>query len=185
MLNGVRTGQSAALMVRRNPGIDRSPLLDRDSAAVSGFRVARVVGVESEKDLAFAALHQLCAQLLDHVDQLSEPQRAALRNVFVPTAAAPSRLVVGLAVFGLLSRVAERQPLVCVIEDAQWLDRPSAQALAFVARRLVAESVALVFSVRGSGAVREFAEVPELSEDDFRPDGTGKLLTSVHSPVAG
>jgi hypothetical protein len=185
MLQAVRTGQSAALVVRRKPGIDRSALLDRDSEAVSGFRVARVVGVESEKDLAFAALHQLCAQLLDRVDQLTEPQREALRNVFVPTAAAPGPFLVGLAVFSLLSRVAEGQPLVCVIEDAQWLDRQSAQALAFVARRLVAESLALVFAVRGSGAVRDFAEVSELSEDDVRPAGTGKLLTSVHPPVAG
>jgi hypothetical protein len=184
MLKAVQTGQSAALMVRRNPGIERSALLDRDSEAVSGFRVARVVGVESEKDLAFAALHQLCAQLLDRVDQLTEPQREALRNVFVPTAAAPGPFVVGLAVFSLLSRVAEGQPLVCVIDDAQWLDRPSAQALAFVARRLVAESVALVFAVRGSGAVRDFAEVPELSEDDVRPAGMGKV-TSVYPSVAG
>jgi hypothetical protein len=152
---------------------------------VSGFRVARVVGVESEKDLAFAALHQLCAQLLDRVGQLTEPQREALRKVFIPTDTAPGHSVVGLAVFSLLSQAAEGQPLVCVVEDAQWLDRPSAQALAFVARRLVTESVALVFAVRGSGTVDDFAEVPELFVDDVRPAGACGVLTSVQPPVAG
>jgi hypothetical protein len=163
MLEDVRSGQSAALVVRRQPGIGTPKFLGRQSEAVSGFRVARVVGVESEKDLAFAALHQLCAQLLDRVDGLTEPQREVLREAFVPTTtASPDRLLVGLAVFSLLFRVAEEQPLVCVIEDAQWLDRQSAQALAFVARRLVAESVALVFAVRGSSDPRDLAGVPEL-----------------------
>jgi len=163
MLEDVRSGQSAALVVRRQPGIGRPALLDRQSEAASGFRVARVVGVESDKDLAFAALHQLCAQLLDRVDRLSEPQREVLRKAFVPTAtASPDRLLVGLAVFSLLFQVAEEQPLLCVIEDVQWLDRQSAQALAFVARRLVAESVALVFAVRGSSDARDLAGVPEL-----------------------
>jgi hypothetical protein len=186
MLEAVRAGQSAALVVRGEPGIGRT-VLDRQRAALSGFRVIRVVGVESEKDLPFAGLHQLCAQLLDRVDQLTDPQRDVLREAFVPTAAAsPDRFLVALAVFSLLSQVAEGQPLVCVIEDAQWLDRPTAQALAFVARRLVAESVALVFAVRGSSDAREFARVPELVVADLRSAAAaGELRTSVHPEFAG
>jgi hypothetical protein len=185
-LEAVRAGQSAALMVRGEPGIGKA-VLDRQSAALSGFRVIRVLGVKSEKDLPFAGLHQLCAQLLDRVDQLSDPQRDVLREAFVPTAAAtPDRFLVALAVFSLLSQVAEGQPLVCVIEDAQWLDRPTAQALAFVARRLVAESVALVFAVRGSSEAHEFARVPELVVGDLRPAAAaGELRTSVHPEFAG
>jgi hypothetical protein len=144
---------------------------------VSGFRVARVVGVESDKDLAFAALHHLCAQLLDRVDRLSEPQRSTLREAFVPTTASSDPVVVGLAVFSLLSHVAREKPLVCVIEDAQWLDHRSARALESVARQLVAESIALVFAVRGSSAVSEFVGIPDLLVADRCPADVGELLT--------
>src|SRR6202044_1199117 len=115
----------------------------------------------SEMELAYAALQQLCAPMLDQLGGLPDPQREALGVAFgLSTGAAPDRLLVGLAALGLLSEVAERQPLLCVVDDAQWLDRASAQALAFVARRLQAEPVAMLFATREPA--EEFRGLPEL-----------------------
>ena len=149
LLDEVRRGQSRVLVVSGEPGVGKTALLESASGSVSGFRVARAVGVESEMELAFAALQQLCAPLLDRVDRLPAPQRDALGVAFGLRAGdAPDRFLVGLAVLSLLAEVAEEQPLLCVVDDAQWLDRASAQALVFVARRLLAESVALVLVTR-------------------------------------
>ena len=151
LLADVRAGQSRVLVLRGEAGIGKTALLDYLQEQASGFRVARAVGVESEMELAFAGLHQLCTPMLDNLVGLPSPQRDALGNVFgLSTGEAPDRLLVGLAVLGLLSEVAEERPLVCLIDDAQWLDQASAQALAFVARRLLAEPVGLVFAVRES-----------------------------------
>jgi hypothetical protein len=121
----------------------------------------RVGGVESEMELAFAALRQLCAPMLGCLDRLPGPQRDALRITFgLAQGAVPDRLLVGLAVLTVLSEVAQDRPLLCAVHDAQWLDRASAQALAFVARRLLADAVVLLFAERAPGAV--FAGLPEL-----------------------
>ena len=137
------------LVLRGEAGVGKTALLDYLQAHASGFRVARAAGVESEMELAFAGLHQLCTPMLSSLAGLPGPQRDALGTVFgLRTGEAPDRLLVGLAVLGLLSEVAEELPLVCLVDDAQWLDQASAQALVFAARRLLAERVVLVFAVR-------------------------------------
>ena len=141
-------------MVRGDPGVGKSVLLDHlaGQASGSGCRVARAVGVQSEMELAFAGLHQLCAPMLEHLDSIPVPQRDALWTAFGTAAgSAPDRFFVGLAVLSLLSEVAGEQPLICVIDDEQWLDRASVQALGFVARRLGADPVGLVFAAREPG----------------------------------
>ena len=135
-------GAAAALVLAGEAGVGKTALLEYAIASASDLRVLRAVGVESEMELAFAALHQLCAPLLDRLERLPVPQRDALQTTFgLRAGPVPDRFFVGLAVLGLLSEVAEERPLLCVVDDAQWLDRASAQALAFVARRLLAESV--------------------------------------------
>src|ERR671922_1079393 len=142
LLEGVRAGRSGALVVRGEPGVGKTALLEYAIDAAPDLRVVRAVGVESEMELAFAALHQLCAPMLDHLDRLPGPQHDALGIALgLRAGAVPDRFFVGLAVLSLLSEVAEERPLVCVVDDAQWLDRASAQTLGFVARRLLAESV--------------------------------------------
>ena len=144
-----REGQGNALVVRGEPGVGKSVLLDYLVEHSSGCRVERLAGVESEMELAFAGLHQLCAPLLDHVKKLPEPQRDALATAFgLSSGPPPSQFLVGLAVLTLLAEVGDEQPLVCAFDDVQWLDRVSAESLLFVGRRLVAEHVALVFAVR-------------------------------------
>src|SRR3954452_20465770 len=135
------SGHSGAFVLRGEPGVGKTALLHYAVESASGLTVVRSVGVESEMELPFAALHQVCAPMLHRLDRLPGPQRDALGTVFgLSAGAAPDRFPVGLAVLSLLSEVAEERPLLCVIDDAQWLDRESAQGLAFVARRLVAES---------------------------------------------
>ena len=178
LLDDVRAGRSGALVVRGEPGVGKTALLQFALESGSDLRVARAVGVESEMELAYAALHQLCAPMLDRLEGLPAPQRDALRTVFGLTAGgAPDRFLVGLAALGLLSEVAEEQPLLCVVDDAQWLDRASAQALAFVARRLLAESVGLVFATREPS--EDFGRLPELVVEGLRDGDARKLLGSV------
>ena len=149
LLAAVRGGQSRVLVVCGEPGVGKTALLQSAIASASGFRVMRAVGTESEMELAFAALQQLCAPLLDRLDRLPAPQQDALGVAFgLRAGEVPDRFLVGLAVLSLLAEVAEEQPLLCVVDDAQWLDRASAQALVFVARRLLADSVALVLVTR-------------------------------------
>jgi DNA-binding CsgD family transcriptional regulator len=178
LLDAARAGRSGVLVMRGEPGVGKTALLESAVESAAGLRVARVAGVESEMELAFAALQQLCAPMLGQLAGLPDPQRAALGVAFgLETGAAPDRFLVGLAVLGLLSEVAERQPLLCVIDDAQWLDRASAQALAFVARRLLAEPVALVFATREPG--EEFRGLPELPVGGLRDSDARELLSSV------
>jgi predicted ATPase len=149
LLDGVRQRRSGALVVRGEPGVGKSSLVEAALEGTEGVRIVRVSGVESEMELPFAGLHQLLRPLLEYLPRLPEPQAEALSAAFGLRAhGSPDRFLVGLAVLGLLSEVASEQPLVCAIDDAQWLDRASAQALAFAARRLGAEAVAMLFVVR-------------------------------------
>jgi DNA-binding CsgD family transcriptional regulator len=182
LLDAVRAGESRALVVRGEAGVGKTALLDYALARASGFRVARAAGVQSEMELPFAGLHQLCVPMLGRLERLPDPQRDALRTAFGLSAGdPPDRFLVGLAVLSLLSDVAEEMPLICVVDDAQWLDRTSAEALAFVARRLLAESVAFVFAVREPGEERDLIGLPELAVEGLGDDDARELLASVMS----
>jgi AAA ATPase domain len=180
LLDAVRGGESGALVVRGEPGVGKSALLDYAAERASGCRVARTAGAQSEMELAYSGLNQLCIPMLDRLDRLPEPQRDALRTAFgFAGGAAPDRFLVGLAVLGLLSDVAGEEPLVCLVEDAQWLDCASAQILGFVARRLGVESVALIFAVRESSGDRDLSGLPELVLDGLGDADARALLASV------
>src|SRR6478609_3405668 len=143
----VRAGSCQVLVLRGEAGVGKTTLLEYTLNLASGFRVAQVAGVESDMELAFAGLQQLCAPLLSHLDELPEPQREALNVAFGRgVGATPDRFLVGLAVLSLMSAAAADQPLLCIVDDAQWVDEVSVQTLAFVARRLLAEPVAVVFA---------------------------------------
>src|SRR5690242_21079530 len=177
LVHAVRAGESRALVVRGDPGVGKTVLLDymAGQASGSGCQVVRVTGVQPEMELAFAGLHQLCAPMLNRAERLPEPQRDALRIVLGTTAGAPpDRFLVGLAVLNLLSEVAAERPLICLVDDEQWLDRASAQALGFAARRLAADPVGLVFSARDPGS--ELAGLPELEIGGLRDDDARALL---------
>lgn len=177
LVENVRAGQSGVLVLRGEAGIGKSALLNYLCDRVSGLQLARAAGVESEMELAFAGLHQLCAPFLHRLPRLPDPQADALRSAFgLRSGDAPDRFLVGLAVLTLLSEVAEEQPLICVVDDAQWLDRASEQALAFAARRLAAESVVMVFAVREPSDDRELATLPELTLKGLDPDDARALL---------
>src|SRR6266849_3049940 len=178
LINTVRAGGSGVLVVRGEPGVGKSALLDYLVGHAAGCRVVRAAGVQSEMELAFAGLHQLLAPVLDRADRLPVPQRDALRTAFGLSAGpVPDRFLVGLAVLGLVSEVAGQRPLVCVVDDEQWLDRASVQALGFVARRLAAEPVGLVFAARVPGT--ELAGLPDLVVEGLREDDARALLDSV------
>jgi len=160
LLATVRGGASASLLVRGEPGVGKSALLEHVVGSATGFQVVRAVGVEGEVDLPYAGLQQLCRSMLGTIDDLPQPQADALRVAFgLASGEPPDRYLVGLAVLSLMSEVAAAQPLLCVVDDAHWLDPATTQALAFVARRLGADSVGLVFAsrepVEGFEAVRE------------------------------
>lgn len=179
LIDAARTGESQVLVLRGEPGVGKTALLDYVAERATGFRMTRAVGVEADFDLAFAALHQLCAPMLDQLDRLPAPQRDALAIAFGQSAGpAPERFLVGLAVLSLLAEATTDQPLLCVIDDAQWLDRVSAQTLAFVARRLLAEPVALVFTVR-DGHDDELKGLPELRIGGLSDGDARTLLDSV------
>ncbi|MGI5282189.1 ATP-binding protein [Nonomuraea polychroma] len=148
LLDAARQGKGGAVVLRGEPGIGKSTLLGYARQAASGFRVMDVAGAEFEMELPFAALHQLCAPVLDHVTGLSAPHRKALEIAFGLDTGTPDPLLVGIATLGLLSETADERPLLCVVDDAQWLDHASAKALAFVARRVAAEPVAVLFGLR-------------------------------------
>src|SRR3954451_13790079 len=178
LFEAVRSGQSRVLVVSGEPGIGKTALLQSALEAAPGFRVARAGGVESEMELAFAALQQLCTPMLDRLDRLPAPQHEALGVAFgLRRGDAPDRFLVGLAVLPLLSEVAEEQPLVCVVDDAHWLDLASAQALVFVARRLLAESVALLVATREPSEA--FDGLPRLAVEGLRDGEARALLSSV------
>ena len=178
LISGARSGQSQVLVLRGEAGIGKTALLEYVSERASGFRVVRAAGVQSDMELAFAGLQQLCAPLLDRRDRLPEPQRDALTTAFgLSAGTTPDRFLVGLAVLSLLAAAAEDEPVVCLIDDAQWLDRVSAQTLAFVARRLMAEPVALVFASREASG-EELTGLPELTIRGLRNDDARALLDS-------
>jgi DNA-binding CsgD family transcriptional regulator len=182
LLADARAGQSAVLVLRGEPGIGKTALLGYAAERAAGFQVFRAAGVESEMELPFAGLHQLCGPLLAGLGQLPPPQRDALRTAFgLSSGAQPDRFLVGLAVLSLLSDTAEERPLLCLIDDAQWLDRSSAQVLAFVARRLQAESVVLLFAEREPGEPDELAGLPSLPLRGLPGDSARELLASAIS----
>jgi DNA-binding CsgD family transcriptional regulator len=161
LLEAARTGHGGVVVVHGDPGVGKTALLEYAIEAADGFRVSRALGIEGEMELPFAALQQLCAPFLGLMDHLPAPQREALAVAFGRSAGpAASPFLVGLAVLGLLSQAAEQQPLLCVVDDAQWLDRASARGFAFVARRLLADEIALIFAAREPGDV--FAGLPDL-----------------------
>ena len=177
LVAAVRAGESRALVVHGEPGVGKTALLEYLAGQASGCRVVHAGGVQSEMELAFAVLHQLCAPMLDRLERLPPPQRDALRTAFGLSAGpAPDRFLIGLAALGLLSEMAGERPLVCIVDDEQWLDSASAQVLAFVARRLGAESVGLVFGARVPTG--DLAGLPELVVGGLRQDDARTLLDS-------
>jgi DNA-binding CsgD family transcriptional regulator len=165
--------------------VGKSALLGYLSDQLAGWQVARAVGVESEMELAYASLHQLCGPMLEHLDRLPLPQRNALATVFgLSQGPAPDRFLVGLATLTLLAEVAEHQPLVCIVEDAQWLDQASAQILGFVARRLLAEQIALISTARTGIGDDVLPGLPELSIGGLGDrDARVLLLDNVYGPL--
>src|SRR5687767_13994493 len=175
-LDGVRLGQSAVQVLRGEAGVGKTALLEYVAERATGFRVVRAAGVQGEMELAYAGLHQLCAPMLDELRRLPGPQRDALRVTFgLQDGEAPDHFLIALAALTLLADVAEAQPLVCLIDDAQWLDRASAQALAFVARRLLAERIAMVFAVREPTDEAHFDGLPEMTVEGLA-DGDARGL---------
>jgi DNA-binding CsgD family transcriptional regulator len=177
-IDGVRAGEGQALVVHGEAGVGKTVLLEYLTGRASGCRLARAAGVESEMELAFAGLHQLCAPLLDHARPLPVPQREALRTALgLAAGPPPDRFLLGLAVLGLLSEAAGEEPLICVVDDVQWLDRASAQTLGFAARRLAADPVGVVFAAR----IRrdDLAGLPELVVGGLAEDDARALLESV------
>ena len=168
------------LVLRGEAGIGKSRLLDYAAERADGCRILRATGVQWEMELPFAGLHQLCAGLLDRRERLPEPQSDALATAFgLSSGSQPDRFLVGLALLSLFSDAADEHPLVCVVDDVQWLDRSSVQVLAFVARRLVAESIVLLFAERESDRVQELAGLPELRLAGLGDGAARELLTSV------
>jgi DNA-binding CsgD family transcriptional regulator len=178
----VRAGRSRVLAVRGEPGIGKTALLGYAAQTAQDFQVARAEGVESEIELPFAALHQLCGRMLGRLDAPQGPQADALGVAFgLRPGRAPDRFLVGLAVLGLLSEAAAGRPLLCLVDDAQWLDQASARTLAFVARRLDAESVALVFGTRDGAAGGDLAGLPGLALEGL-PDADARALLATVLP---
>jgi hypothetical protein len=178
LLRDLRAGRGSALVVWGEAGVGKSALLEYVAWAAADMRVVRAAGVESEMELAFASVHLLCAPLLDRLEDLPVPQRDALGIAFgLKKGAAPDRFLVALAVLTLLSEVAEDRPLLCVVDDAQWLDQASAQVLAFAARRLLAEPVGLIFAAREPG--EQFRGLPDLEVRGLPEQDARALLRSV------
>ena len=172
-----RAGHSGVLVLRGEAGVGKTALLEDAIESASSWIVLRAVGVESEMELAYAALHRLSAPLLDRVDRIPAPQRDALETTFgLREGPVPDRFLVGLATLSLLSEAAQERPLVCAIDDAQWLDRASAQVLAFVGRRLLAESVVLLAATRETAG--KYGRHPELVVEGLRDADARALLAS-------
>ena len=178
LLVNLRQGQSAVLVLRGEAGIGKTALLRYVARQASGFRVETIGGVEAEMELPFAGVHQLCAPMLARLSALPEPQRNALSVALgLSPGAAPDRFLVALAVLSLLSVVAEERPLLCLVDDAQWLDDASDQVLGFVARRLLAESMGIVFAIRAPSSGHEFEGLRELRLEGLDEESARALLT--------
>ncbi|MFF9624746.1 ATP-binding protein [Streptomyces griseosporeus] len=184
LLSATGKGRGGTLVLTGEPGIGKTALLDSVHRQ-SGLRVLRVAGAEFETDLAFSALHELCAPVTNRIGRLPVPQRHALEAAFgLRTRAVPDRFLVGLAVLGLLSLAAAEQPLVCVVDDAQWLDQESAQALAFAARRVQTEPVLLLFAVREIDACQDLAGLPVMPLRGLPEDEAHALLAArIRAPL--
>ncbi len=185
LIADARRGTSAAVAVRGAAGIGKTALLDYVLGHAAGCRVVRSSGVESEMELPFAGLHQLCVPFLDGLERLPGPQSDALATAFGMRAGPPpDRFLVGLAVLTLLGDVAEAQPLICLVDDGQWLDRASAQVLGFVARRLAAESIVMLFALREPDDIAEFAGLPDLTLGPLaEPQARTVLVSAVPGPI--
>jgi hypothetical protein len=179
LLDTVRAGESAALVVRGEAGIGKTALLDHCVRQASGFQIVRIAGMQSEMELPFAGLHQLCAPVLAQVERLPGPQQNAIRVAFgLDLGDAPDRFLVALATLSLLAEVAEKRPLLCAIDDAQWLDAASGQVLGFVARRILAESVMMVFAIREPTEDHNFVGLSELRLQGLNDDDARALLVA-------
>ena len=179
LLDRVRGGESAILVIRGEAGIGKTALMRYCARQASGCRLAQIHGVESEMKLPLAALHQLCTPMLSSLDALPEPQQRALRVAFgLAAEAAPDLFILGLAVLSLLAENATARPLVCLVDDAQWLDEASSQVLGFVGRRLLAEPVGLLFAVREAAGERLFPGLPALTVEGLTDDDARALLTA-------
>ena len=180
LIAGARGSQGSVLVLRGEAGVGKTALLKYLFGSASGCRIVRAVGVESEMELPWAGLQQLCSPFVDRLEHLPAPQRDALAIAFgLQAGNAPDRFLIGLAVLSLLSELAEDLPLVCVVDDAQWLDEASSQTLAFVARRLVVEQIALVFAVREPSDESELSGLPELMVEGLADGDARALLESV------
>src|ERR687898_1030154 len=180
LLENVRGGQSAVLVIRGEAGVGKTALMHYCARQASGFRVARIAGVESEIELPFAGLHQLCAPMLGRLGALPQPQQVALGVALGRSSGpAPDRFLVALAALGLLAEVAAERPLLCLVDDAQWLDDASGQVLGFVARRLLAESVMILLAVREQAHEHPFVGLPELHLRGLPEQDARALLATV------
>src|SRR6478609_5311949 len=178
VLDAAREGHGGVLALYGEPGVGKTALLDYAAEAGADFTVVRAVGVEGEMELAFAAVQQLCSPSLHFMERLPEPQRVALEVALGLSAGPPpNTFLVGLAVLNLVSEAADEQPLLCLVDDAQWLDRASARVLAFVARRLLAERIAMVFAARE--AIDTLRGVAELRVEPLSRRDARALLDSV------
>jgi DNA-binding CsgD family transcriptional regulator len=185
LLEAARGGQSGVLVLRGEAGVGKTALLEYLADRASDCRVLRATGVESEMELAFAGAQLCCAPILDRIENLPDPQRDALATTFGLSAGPPpDRFMVGMAVLGLFADAAEQDVLICIVEDAQWLDRASAQTLSFVARRLLAERIALVLAIRDPSDEQEFRGLPELVVRGLSDAAARALLDStIRRPV--
>jgi DNA-binding CsgD family transcriptional regulator len=182
LVAGARAGHSGVAVLRGEPGVGKTALLSYLAEQVEGWHVARALGVESEMELDYSGLHQLCAPMLTQLDRLPVPQRDALATVFGLNAGpAPDRFLVGLGTLTLFAEAAEQQPLVCIVDDAQWLDHTSALILGFVARRLVAERIAVVAAARLGIGDDILAGLPELCIGGL-PDSDAHALLRANAP---
>ena len=185
LLSDALAGRSRVTVLRGEAGVGKSALLRYLSERVADWHVATAAGVESEMEMAYSGLHQLCGPMLDRLDGLPVPQREALATVFGRSVApAPDRFLVALAALTLFADVAEERPLVCIVDDAQWLDWESAQILGFVARRLLAERIALVCAVRAGMGDLALVGLPELLIHGLGDsDARALLLDNVYGPL--
>ena len=178
LLESAREGHGGVLVLHGDPGVGKTALLEYALDTANDFRVVRTSGVEGETELDYAALQHLCSPLLALIERLPDPQSDALRVAFgLSPGRPPSPFMVGLAVLGLLSEEAEQRPLLCMVDDAQWLDDASGAALAFVARRLLAERIALTFATRSVGS--RLLRFPELHVDPLGRRDARALLESI------
>ena len=181
MLVQARDGHSAVVVIRGEPGIGKTSLLRYAARQASGLRMAELDGVQAEMELPFAAIHRLCTPIFDGVDALPPPQQHALRVALgVSSGDAPDKFLVAVAVLNLLCATAEERPLLCLVDDAQWLDAASAQALGFVARRVLAEPMAMVFTLREPITTRALDGLPQLALEGLdEPDARALLSRAV------